>query len=151
MHKTDSRTLILEQTLIDPNIWGGITWPRDHKLTILQAKFSLRLGLGGLKSGFKNEIFTWNSDILVKNWKFWQYQAHTTCGSNQLERNSLHSRFYPFLSSPLHSLLSAARAVSPICMTCFFLGSSGFLIPQDWIPSIYVPKRGRDFLKVAQG
>ena len=62
-----------------------------------------------------------------------------------------HGRFSLLDPSLYHFLVSSARTASSIYMTSFVLGLFNFLILCDPIPSFYVPKRGRDLLKVVVG
>lgn len=62
-----------------------------------------------------------------------------------------HGRFPLLCPSLYHFLVSSARTASSIYMICFVLGLFDFLILCDPILSFYVPKRGRDLLKVILG
>lgn len=62
-----------------------------------------------------------------------------------------HGRFSLLGPSLYHFLVSSARTASSIYTTSFVLGLFDFLILCDPKPSFYVPKRGRDLLKVVVG
>ena len=92
--------------------------------------------------------------VLLKNERCWQRQAclpTATVGWSEPALGLSHGRFSLLCPSLYHFLVSSARTASSICMTSFVLGLFDFLILCDSIPSFYVPKRGRDLLKVVVG